>query len=463
MSLFEISDEGFKQENRGREPWELVRELIQNALDTESDVVIKLDTRSRKVIVQNAEDTFDNLEDAYTVFGGDKGDDPTKRGRYGRGLKEAVAGVDRLVVMTTHGRVTFNVTENQRVEDDRTIESGTKIIAENSEWDKDDFDAIKDYIFKLWPPQGQKLVLSLKGGKTTNRARWDPDMTANMRLKTVRYENGQKNYPRRNTSVHIHQAEPNEDGRIYEMGIPVNLNEDFPFYVDIQQKIPMAEQRNEANSSWVSRFKTKLLNKTYTELTEGQLRHQWVMDALDTYLCDNSVKKHVANTVLKDDQPRVVSGSKRANDVCRNHGYSILDPQQYSSGLASAAKHTFPSALEKARNLKDNRQEKVDPTDDEQAFIDQAHAIAQELDYTTIDIEMWEIDPDLENGSVTNAAYEDGVVKLNRLSGINWTEINQNTLGTLVHELSHHGTRGHSEDWYTTMQSNFATLLAQRW
>lgn len=461
--LFEIDSEGWKAQQKGREPWELVRELLQNALDTGSDVVVKLDTRQRKVIVKNEGGEFSDLSDAYTIFGGDKGSDPTKRGRFGRGLKEAVGGAEKVVVTTTKGRVTFDVPNNERIEDDHTISSGTKVSMKNSEWSKEDFDAIKDYVFKLWPPEGQELALILKNGSHEVRERWEPDLTAEMYLRTVVVDDGVMTQEKRRAEVHLKKAEGGEgDGRVYEMGIPVSLNQPFPFYVDVQQKVPMAEQRNEPDSEYMRRLLPRILNAGIGLLDERELRAEWVTEALNHYKCDTDTQeKWVQRTLVKPDKAgAVVRSGTDADDRCKNYGYQVIDASKLNKGAASAVRNTLPTAKEKAKELHERNETKVEPTEAQREFIEFAQGIAEELDYDGLEFETWLIEPTYE-GHYPAADHGDGTIRLNTY-GRDWTEVNADNLATLVHEISHEHGDGHGKEWYEAMEKNFAELLVNR-
>lgn len=463
--LFEIDDDGFKMQNKGRPPWALVRELLQNALDSESDVVIMLDTRQRKVVVQNSESSFDNLSDAYTIFGGDKGSNPEKRGRFGRGLKEAVAGCKELTVMTPHGRIKFDVENNQRIKDSRTIDSGTKVIAKNDEWSKGDFEAIKDYVFKLWPPEGQEIMLRLKGGNGELRERWEPEWSPKMFLDTVKVENGVMKDERRRATVHIRRAEGGKgDGRIYEMGIPVNLEMDMPLWVDVQQKVPMAEQRNEADSGFVEQLKPKILNAVYEDLSKKELQASWVESALGSFRIDAEVKEHWANVVLNrpgKGEP-VISGNQKANDVVRNYGRQVVDANRLSDGAASAAREAFPSATKVANEIKSGQEERAEPTPDQQRIMEWAEELAAECGYPHVEFQTWKMEDPVDSDEGAPAASHDGsVVKLN-VNRRAWEEMSAENLGTIVHEISHEEGRGHNSEWYYAMEENFAQLLKDR-
>lgn len=464
MGLFEIDSEGWKTQQKGREPWEFVRELIQNALDTEADIFIRVNTRRRKVTVEDSGQGFEDLSDAYTIFGGDKGEDPTKRGRFGRGLKETVGGAERVMVMTPDGTVEFDVPENERTEHDRTFSGGTRVVMENSEWSKEDMENIKDYVFKLWPPEGQKIIVDLKGGERMERERWEPDHSVRMNLQTVVVDAGVMTHEDRRARVDIKRADKGTgDGRIYEMGIPVSLNEPFPFYVDIQQKVPMAEQRNEPDSDWVKDFRPRLLNVMVDEMSKVDLRQDWVMEALSHYIIRSSTQRKFVDKVLSDDdKPSVLSGSREADDKCRNYGYNVIDGAKLAAGAESAAKLALPDADTKARELSDDNQQYIDPTPAQREFIEFAEGIAEELGYEDVTFETWTIEPVLGE-DVPYAECDNGnrKVKLNVFVR-DWDEVSADTVGTVVHELSHFDTFGHGKEWYTKLQDNFAELLVER-
>lgn len=459
--MFEIDDEGWIAQQRGREPWELVREIIQNALDTETDIVVNVDTRKRKVVVKDNGE-FENLQDAYTIFGGDKGSDPTKRGRWGRGLKEVVGGAEKVIVMSPEGRVKFDVPNRERTEDDLSTRSGTKVVVSNSEWSKEQMDGIKEYLFKLWPPEGQSIQLSLKGGSLEERDRWQPHFETRMRLKTVIVENGVMTTEDRRGEVHIRKAEGGEeDGRVYEMGIPVTMDKEFPYWVDVQQKIPMAEQRNEPDSEWMNRFEPKLLNTVIDDLSDRELRASWVEEALAGPYCNVSTRREFAERVLQDEDKAgtVTRGAEAANDKCRNHGYQVLDTSKLSRGASRAAKNAFSSAEDVAKQIHESQEERVEPTEEQEEFIEFAKEIATELGHGHVRFETWEIQPSF-NGDMPVAMNAGGLIKLNTVAH-DWEEVNQDTLGTVVHEISHEVGEGHSETWYNHMQDNFARLLME--
>lgn len=459
MSLFEIDDSGWIQQNRGREPWELVREALQNALDTESNIYVEVNTRKRQVIVKDEGEGFNDLSDAYTIFGGDKGSDPTMRGRFGRGLKELVAGAESVKVFSTGGSVEFDVAERERIDLGRSISSGTKVVAENSEWSKEEFDELKEYLFKIWAPEDQKVVYNLQGGSNGKHERWDPEKVVTMYLQTVKYEDQMKKTPKRTGEVHIKRAEDG-NGRIYEMGIPVKLDCNFPFWVDVQQKIPMAEQRNEPNSRWLEKFEAKILNETYEMLSELEMRNEWVTRNLGSYAVDYEVKEKFVEEVIEDrDKEGVVVRSDGASDdKARNYGYQVVDPGQYCTGAAKAMKDVLKTSRVLAEELHENNESKVDPTAEQERFMRFARGVAEDLGYDEVSFETWLIEPSYEGKCPVADHQRSGLIRLNTFAN-DWEEVTTQTLGAVVHEISHEVGKGHSEEWYSEMEENFAELL----
>lgn len=460
--LFEIDSEGWKAQQKGRDPWELIREVIQNALDEEAHIYVRINSRQRKVTVEDRGSGFENLSDAYTIFGGDKGADPKKRGRWGRGLKETVGGAERVVVMTPDGTVEFQVRENERIEHDRTYDKGTKVVVENSEWSKEQMDEIKEYVFKLWAPEGQDITVDLKGGRKVKRDRWEPDFVTSEYLTTVIVEDGVMKHDKRRTEVHVRRADGGEgDGRVYEMGIPVTMNEPFPYWVDVQQKIPMAEQRNEPDRSWLKSFRPRLLNTVAGDMTADELKADWVGEALSSHRIDPSTNQTYVNKVLNPDGKKaVVSSTDQADDICRNYGYTVLDTSRMSSGPARAASRVLPDSAVKAQELHEKNERKVEPTEEQRQFKRYAASVARFLGHDNVAIETWEIDPSFEGEMVkADANTTEERIRLN-VKANRWEEVNESTFGTLVHELAHlgAGTGAHGEEWYSTMQDYFAKL-----
>jgi hypothetical protein len=92
---FAIEDCGFIRQRAGRDSVEIAREIIQNAFDLEDatriEIRIERDGSAARLVGEEDGIGFHDPAQAYTVFLSGKADDPTKRGRKGRGLKGAIA------------------------------------------------------------------------------------------------------------------------------------------------------------------------------------------------------------------------------------------------------------------------------------------------------------------------------------------------------------------------------------
>lgn len=462
--MFDVDVDGWIAQNAGRPPEELVREVIQNALDTEANVQISANTRNRTVTVRDFGGGYNKLSDAYTIYGGDKGSDPTKRGRYGRGIKEMVAGAENVKVITTCGGVEFDVVNRERIDLGKSTETGTKVEITNTKWSKEDFDSIKEFVFSLWPPEGQVIRTDLAGGSFEEIAEWPVDKEFTARLDTVKVENGVMQTTRRATTVQVRRAD-GRHGRMYEMGIPVNMDEEMPYYVNVQQKIPMAEQRNEAEAQYAKKLRVLVLNNVVDELSDNELRAEWVQTAMDHFYVDDYVLEQYVERIVKDGRKKgvaVASSEAHYNDRAENAGYQVVHPNKMSNGAAKAVKYAAPTADQIAAEMYEAREEKVTPTPEEREVIHKAEEIAEELGYPELQFEMWEMESDV-NGNIDNADHDrNGVIRLNR-SARDWGVWNAQNIGTIVHEISHEHGQGHDRAFLYGMQKNFAELLEARW
>lgn len=459
--LFDISDDGWIKQNKGRDPWELLREAIQNALDTHSRVWVKVNVRNGKVVVTDEGPGFEKLSDAWTVYGGNKGDDHTKRGRFSRGLKELVAGVVYLKVATTSGTVEFFVNEGRREESDVSRNKGTKIVAQNDDWTKEDFDKLKKYLSSFWAPENQDIVYEVKGGKRTVITREKPDFTTPWQLKTVVYEDQEKKTPRKTADVHIKKTNKG-DGRIYEMGIPVNMDEEFPYWIDVQQRVPLAEQRNEVDSTYRKKVMSALLNEVHEDLTKSEMKADWVTEVLNHYNTTTDVKESYVEKVIRDNRKKgvLVKGSEPANDKVKNHGYQVFDTSRAGHAVSKAVREVAQSADEVAGAIQKRQEVQVEPTPEEQEMLDRAKEIAESLGYPELRFQMWELGSGAD-GSITKADHHDnGIIRLNR-DALDWGKWDSARMGMIVHEISHEHGMGHDADWYSAMETNFSKLLDQ--
>ena len=107
--MFGIDVSGWVEQHRSRELYEVVREPVQNALDTGSDLYVRVDYGDQSVTVEDYGDGVDDLSQFYDIFAGDKQYDPEKRGRFGRGVKEFIGASDETVIASTGGALRYKL------------------------------------------------------------------------------------------------------------------------------------------------------------------------------------------------------------------------------------------------------------------------------------------------------------------------------------------------------------------
>lgn len=448
MSMLEVNVDGWIAQNKGRSLDELLRELIQNAMDTGTDVYVGVDANEGIIIVEDEGDGYSRLEDAWQVFGGDKGDSPDQRGRFGRGQKEILAAVKSLVIETTSGRVEFDVPERERTEDrDFSREVGTKVVAKNSTWDWQEMHDLREYLLQFRPPEGQQITVDLIGGKRDELNHEVPDHVISASIPTVVLDEstGAMEQEYRQTNIEVDMLSRRQDGKLYEMGIPVKTDCEFSMVVDVQQKIPMAEQRNEPDSSWYDRrLKTTLVEKLYETIPASHKQEDWYASAVNKSYNDE-VKEDFIDEVVRDKRKRgiVTATTDAANDKAKQHGYQVFDDSRANRSIANIVKSVAPTATEVARDVEDVRKERVSPTGDELDAMKTFSYLAEIAGYD-IDYQMWEMEAPTE-GRMKEASHADGIVRLNRLAR-DWDVVDEHTIGTaVIHEVAHEESSRHDD------------------
>jgi hypothetical protein len=127
-----------------------------------------------------------------------------------------------------------------------------------------------------------------------------------------------------------------------------------------------------------------------------------------------------------------------------------------------AAEATFTGAVAKAEELHERNETETEPTPEQREFMEYAGRIAEELGYEEVTFETWQIDPKFNESAPTAETLPGSkIVRLNT-NVYDWESVNMETLGTLVHELSHIEESNHGREWYEAMEQNFAKLLMNR-
>ena len=302
MAVFEASPEGFRAMNLGRPAAHLVRELVQNVLDEAAEtchVDVKW-TPKKGIHIRVTDDLYGGIREErliFTIWESDKQDSPTKRGRMGRGLKEMVSVSDWTSV-ATQGRPTTLFERSPNGDWSRkttkTIPSptvGTIVETQVKAWGERDAEEIVKYLKSIRAPKD--MVLFVNGEEVKRK----PHLEAyNMRLSSVVFtvENNERRVSNSGFQTVV-ELFPEAEPKIYEMGLPIETI-DFPLSIDVQQRIPLREQRDTLVTWYRVELFAKLLSARIDHMPTESLRDNYVLKAAEGihYLSDAAMQK-IAN------------------------------------------------------------------------------------------------------------------------------------------------------------------------
>ena len=289
--VFGVDVEGWVEQNRSRDLYELVREPIQNALDTGSDLDVQVDYGDRSVVVEDYDpEGVEDLSRFYNLFSGSKQHNPEMRGRFGRGVKEFIGATDETVISSTGGGLRFSfdtlydeAVDEYRIESSREVLSdierdrGTMVYGSNSDWTQQDLKQVEEFVSDLWMPRDRELCLETYSPYSEEVVTGEePDaVLEGQSLPTIVFDEGVQKEKYRRTPVEVNRTEPG-DGGIYEMGIPVTSEEEFPFLFNVHQKTPVTERRNELDNSYRSDLMQSLLDNRLDILEDEELGEEYV-------------------------------------------------------------------------------------------------------------------------------------------------------------------------------------------
>ena len=281
---FEVSEAGMRELNAARDPWDLVKELVQNAWDeapiaTYCSVTVEpqSDGNTTMVTVEDDGPGFQDVADAYTLMGHtSKRLYPTQRGRFNTGEKDVISVAIEAEVETVGQTVTFPRV-GSRVSTPNLRCRGT-VVKVLMPWDAKQRNELIGMLQRFRPPLNCRLFV--------NDVEVPPRPAAAVRavsLPTVSQNAPNQPLRTRDRRSEIHLVEPYGSGSerwIYEMGIPVQTI-DCPWDVDVMQKIPMSPQRNAVQEAYLNRIYAEVLNARHGSLEGDEFGSQWVKRAIE--------------------------------------------------------------------------------------------------------------------------------------------------------------------------------------
>ena len=329
---FSVSESGMRELNIGREPWDLVKELIQNAWDEapfSSECRVKVepqpDGKATMIIVEDNGPGFSDIADSYTLMSHtSKRLHPTKRGRFNMGEKEVISVAIEAEVETVGQTVTFPAKGSRKtISNSRTKGTVVRVLMP---WNEKESSELIEMLRRFIPPVNCHLFVN--GIEVPHR----PAVAIrSVSLNTIIQDapNSPMRSRQRRTQIHFFEPTDSSSERfICEMGIPVQVI-NCPWDIDVMQKIPMAQQRNTISDAYLSRIYAETLNQFHKTVQRDELNSEWVKRAIDhPQIKPDAVKstvtrrygaKAVFNTLDQD-----------ANLRAAEAGYELVNPNSLS-------------------------------------------------------------------------------------------------------------------------------------
>lgn len=459
MQGFEIDHKAFRAQNVGRPPEHLIREAIQNAFDegpSTVDVTVRpLSARNGvELTVHDNGPGFEDEKEIWTIFASGKRDDPTKRGRLGRGLKELISVANVAVIETRSKRITFRWENGKLSRHVGRIKPvvGTKILATVTCWTRASIGGIVDYLRNFIPPDGTAMFVNGEANRHPQ-----VEHTIRCMIPTVAYnEAGVPSEPWRTTNVRL--LRPTGDRWIYEMGIPVERIPDedgFQWSIDVGQRTPLRPERDMLPRSYVHALYAYVANELMDRIPQSELTSLWMEEAVGNHNFEKSTKGkvYVERRFGANAARAIVADPHDRNTTAQQHGVNVVQTAHVSASVRDVIQQHLPTTAElypvkcaETRFIPD-----AEWTDGERAFAAFSKWLAAELRLTVPNI----IILDAPNANCEADTDGSNYIRVNR-SGVGTAFFAQPRLAhwlpLIVHELAHRTGNGHDHQFWREVE-----------
>jgi len=438
---FRISDEGWKSLNAGRPLHHLVREAIQNAMDeataTEINVQIKQvagDYNYFDITIRDNGSGFADIKAVDTVFMSDKQDDPKKRGRLGRGLKELISASEKSTIATKNFVVQFDADGRTLQQTDYEI-VGTTVNARIKTQENHNLFETINFLEEILSTEKRIII----NGKENKKAKVILEYKA--KLPTVVFKNFIISQEEHECTVQVIKTDG--PAKIFEMEIPVQEIE-TPYSLNVLQRLPITDGRDKMASWELQKFYASFLEKYYTELTVEELSFSWVKKLMGQWFLSREVKKAVFNKVFGENT-LIGTDDDFVNDRAKQLGMKVLDPEALGYEVKEYADSVGLTTMKFMKNVQENTETKtVEPTQKELKTIELIKKMWAEINKTfTLEVIIVEEECFIKEAKVAcigkkfccDNTYQ---MDINRKSGFNTENpLNPYCLGVIMHEFAH--------------------------
>jgi hypothetical protein len=454
---FGVDSTGWRRLNAGRKMGHLIKEGISNIFDLTDikQAVVKVEP-GHVVIEDNHAHGFSEPELVFTIFLTDKEDSHKMRGRKGRGLKELISAADKAIIETVGFTITFD--EDGRTQEPNNRTSGTKIEVWSSleSWQGEHLNDAVSYLRKIIAPKGVELIIN-----NILVPRPELDYQLDLYLLTTVIKEGVEKETGEHTEVDVYKLREGESkGWIHEMGIPIQ-EISTPFHIDVQQRIPMNDNRDQARYDWLKTLSQKIIIKRINAMSKDDLLQEWVVETSHSWAYDTDTSKTFAKKILGD-KGVVKSENKKANDVVKESGFEVVDVENMPYNIKSLLENHGEDAEELARKISaDVEEERVIPDEDQKNFASVVEWLAKKVINKDIQVLFFRKERDF-TGALDIAKYcaEENQIKYNVLSDLDWDKpLSEEAIRTAVHEFAHEESPYHDRAFSTALENVAAKLV----
>lgn len=356
-----ISTEGFAAMNAARPPEHLIKELVQNSLDSfapgqagEIQLSYGNGDGAFHVVCDDNGSGISGLEDLRVVYLTHKTDSHLKRGRFGRGFKELLCIAEHAEVESGGRQLTFLQENGQRISRLRQLApagspAGSPAAAGTSvrmqlRWPAEVAGQLDRYFERFLLPPSVRLLVN--GNALPHRP---SEQRIEASLTTEIYDASGQCWrkPSRRTCIALVRTLPVETPTIYEMDIPVAAVEwDAPFHCDVQQRVPMNPNRDAVAAGYPLKLHVACLPALLEQMEGEMVRQDWVGTA--GRRCEPAVQRRIIERAFGDNIARSVPamGCRQFDEDARDLGVAIVNTAQTSGGFRDMLKAHVPSARE---------------------------------------------------------------------------------------------------------------------
>lgn len=322
--IFEVDVKGLRQLQSGKPMWFIVRELLQNAMDeniTLCTIYLKYENGKAHITVEDDSPIgFRDLADSYTLFKDTyKRVDVKKRGRFNFGEKQVLCLADYARIISTTGGIEFEILKGTRKTLSKKREKGSEVYVV-VKMTRAEFNECLSYCTDILVAENIKVIVSANDQEVEIPYK-APHKVFTTKLQTEIKEDDRMRLVTRETEVHIHKDLP--VNYIYEMGIPI-CEIDCQYSIDVQQKVPMSNDRDKVDSKYLKTIYGEVLNQTVEEITSEQSSDLWVRNGFTSERANKESRQEIITKRFGEKALIANTLDMRSMDEAISNNYNVV-------------------------------------------------------------------------------------------------------------------------------------------